>query len=184
MKCVTKNNVKSNVVFMCYVALGIALYVVVSMMIKIPIGIGHLALDLGYIVFAVYCMKFGALAGAIVGGAGCVLVSLLSSGWFPLGWLLGNIAIGIICGLAYKKSSKVCFSNIIITIAAVIFGVGVIKTVVECSMFSIPYAVKIPKNMIAAAMDAVVMVIGLIVSNKITLKNKKQYQTAQTPMTK
>lgn len=158
---------RSSAVWLSQIALGIALYVVVSMMLKIPTGIGHISLDLGYIVLAVYCMRFGPLGGAIVGGAGCTVVSLLSSGWFPLGWLLGNALIGSICGKAYQKNKSVYWTNFVVTVAAVLLGVGVVKTVVECTLFSIPYAVKIPKNMIAAAMDAAVMSVGLVVAGQL-----------------
>ena len=85
------------------IGLGIALYVAISMLLKIPIGIGHLALDLGYIVLAVYCYLYGATIGAIVGACGCTLVSLLASGMFPLGWLLGNAFIGCACGRALSQ---------------------------------------------------------------------------------
>ena len=164
---------RDSVVWICQIALGIALYVAVSMMLKIPTGIGHISLDLGYIVLAVYCMRFGPIGGAIVGGAGCTIVSLLSSGWFPLGWLLGNALIGVICGKVYQKDKSVCWTNFAITVAAVLLGVGVVKTVVECALFSIPYAVKIPKNMIAAAMDAAVMSVGLVVADQLLRSKMK-----------
>lgn len=63
----------------CLTALGIALYVCVSMLIKIPV-VGHISLDLGYIVLAVYCYTYGGISGAIVGCCGCFLVSLIASG--------------------------------------------------------------------------------------------------------
>ena len=149
---------------MTYTAIGIALYVALSMVLKIPV-IGHIGLDLGYIVLAVYCMKFGAVSGAIVGACGCTLISLIMSGWFPPGWFVGNLVIGLICGKFYKKENKIY--NIVLTMFAVILGILMIKTVIECYMFSIPFMVKIPKNAIAAVMDMFVMWIGLFVSDKI-----------------
>ena len=76
-------------------AVGIAMYVVLSMIAKIPV-IAHISLDLGYIVLAVYCYHMGAVSGMIVGGAGCVLVSLLTTGWFPPGWFAGNLLIQLV----------------------------------------------------------------------------------------
>lgn len=146
-------------------ALGIALYVVVSMFLKIPLGVGHLALDLGYIVLAVYCYSMGPIIGAIVGGAGCTIVSLISSGWFPLGWLLGNILIGYTCGRWYKEE-KTTF-NCVLSIAAIVLGVLGIKTIVECLMFSIPLVVKLPKNGVAALTDSIVMCLGVIIAPKV-----------------
>ena len=169
-KATKENSIRKNTMWICQIALGIALYVVVSMVLKIPIGIGHISLDLGYIVLAVCCMRFGMLGGAIVGGAGCTVVSLLSSGWFPLGWMLGNVLIGIICGKAYQKNESLCGTNIAITSVAVLLGVGVVKTAVECLLFSIPLAVKIPKNMVAAVMDTIVMSIGLFVACRLSRK--------------
>lgn len=153
---------------MTYTAIGIALYVALSMVLKIPV-IGHIGLDLGYIVLAVYCMKFGAVSGAIVGACGCTLVSLIMSGWFPPGWFVGNLVIGLICGKFYEKKNKI--RNIVVTGIAVLIGILVIKTVIECYMFSIPFMVKIPKNTIAAVMDMFVMWIGLFVSDKIVKEN-------------
>lgn len=150
----------------CVAGLGIALYVALSFTAKIPL-VSHISLDLGYIVLAVYAYYFGPVIAAIVGGCGCVLVSLLASGWFPFGWLLGNIAIGIICGKEYSRGDLL--SRLIVTILAVLFGVAIVKTAVECLLFSIPLVVKLPKNAIAAAVDAIVMVIGLLLAPKIKL---------------
>ena len=153
---------------MTYTAIGVALYVALSMILKIPV-IGHIGLDLGYIVLAVYCMKFGAVSGAIVGACGCTLVSLIMSGWFPPGWFVSNLVIGLICGKFYEKKNKI--RNIVVTGIAVLIGILVIKTVIECYMFSIPFMVKIPKNAIAAVMDMFMMWIGLFVSDKIVKEN-------------
>lgn len=150
-----------------YTAIGISLYVCLSMIVKIPV-IGHIALDLGYIVFAVYCEKLGPFIGSVVGSIGCLFVSLLASGWVPHGWILGNIFIGLTCGTFYRKNENI--RNIIITIIAVFIGIGIIKTAVECYLYQIPLFVKLPKNMIAFAMDSVVMSAGSLISNRIHLK--------------
>ena len=154
----------------CVAGLGIALYIALSFVAKIPL-VGHISLDLGYIVLAVYAYYFGPAIAAIVGGCGCVLVSLLASGWFPFGWLLGNIAIGIICGKEYSRGDLL--SRLIVTILAVLFGVAIVKTAVECLLFSIPLMAKLPKNAIAAAVDAIAMVIGLLIAPKIKLGERQ-----------
>lgn len=144
-------------------AVGIAMYVVLSMIAKIPV-IAHISLDLGYIVLAVYCYHMGAVSGMIVGGAGCVLVSLLTTGWFPPGWFAGNLLIGLMCGVFYHRRDGVVETmvNISITIAAVVIGILGIKTVIECALYGIPYAVKLPKNGVACVMDAAVMIAGVL----------------------
>lgn len=157
---------RKNARSICVTGLGVALYVALSFVAKIPL-IGHISLDLGYIALAIYAYYFGPVIAAIVGGCGCVLVSLLASGWFPFGWLLGNIAIGIICGKEYSRGDLL--SRLIVTILAVLFGVAIVKTVVECLLFSIPLMAKLPKNAIAAAVDAIAMVLGLLLAPKIKL---------------
>lgn len=142
----------------CITALGVALYVCVSTFLKIPI-INHISLDLGYVVLAVYCYNYGAVSGAIVGGFGAVLVSMLFSGWFPPGWMLGNIFIGAFCGSQYRKSGIV--RNMLITVFSVAIGVWIIKTSVECALYGIPVSVKLVSNSIAAITDAFVMCFGL-----------------------
>lgn len=153
----------------CLTALGIALYVCVSMLIKIPV-VGHISLDLGYIVLAVYCYIYGGVAGAIVGACGCFLVSLIATGWIAIGWPLGNLLIGALCGVVYRQAKGKRWAipiSIAVTVMAVFIGVGVIKTIVECALYSLPVAVKFAKNLVAFAMDAAVMCAGFFVAQII-----------------
>lgn len=153
----------------CLTALGIALYVCVSMLIKIPV-IGHISLDLGYIVLAVYCYIYGGVSGAIVGSCGCFLVSLIASGWIAIGWPLGNFLVGALCGMVYTRTKGkrgAVLINTAVTVAAVFIGVAVIKTVVECALYSLPVTVKFAKNLAAFSMDAIVMCIGLYIASVV-----------------
>ncbi len=152
----------------CITALVIALYVAFSMMVKIPV-VGHISLDLGYIVFAVYAYRYGWITGTIVGVAGCTLVSMLASGWFPIGWILGQFLIGTLCGNAYTADddTKAMIWNIAITIFSVLIGIAGVKTAVECLVYEIPLAVKLPKNTTAAVMDCVVMSVGVVLARYI-----------------
>ena len=152
----------------CLTALGIALYVCVSMLIKIPV-VSHISLDLGYIVFAVYCYIYGGVSGAIVGSCGCFLVSLIATGWIAIGWPLGNLLIGAVCGVFYnrvKGKKWAMIASMAVTVLAVFIGVAIIKTVVECVIYSLPLAVKFAKNLVAFAMDAAVMCIGVLFAKK------------------
>lgn len=153
----------------CLMGLGIALYVVLSMTFKMPL-ISHIQTDLGYIVFGVYCVLFG-WQGFIVGALGCMLESLIFNGWFPTGWIIGQIVIGVICGIAYKKFNSNAF-KIVITVIAILIGIAGIKTLVECKLYSIPFAVKVIKNLFAAAADMPPMIIGLFVGNYLKSKRK------------
>lgn len=152
-----------NIKKICVSALGIALYFAISMTAKIPI-ISHISLDLGYIVLAFYCYYYGAFVGAVVGAAGCCAISVLTTGMFPAGWMLGNVAIGIICGRYYEKGKS--FKNVLLSAGSVVLGILLIKTLVECSLYSIPYEVKFVKNGVAAMADATVMSIGALIAQK------------------
>lgn len=155
-------------------AIGIALYVALSMTIKIPF-IGHISLDLGYIAFAVFCYLFGALDSAIMGAVGCVIVSLITSGWFPPGWFVGNAVIGLMCGKLYCEDNNA--RNVVVTITAVVIGIAVLKTFIECAMFNIPPLVKIPNNLVAAMVDAAAMSVGVLLAPTIKkrLPNRSEH---------
>ena len=145
-----------------------ALYVVMSLTLKIPIGIGNIQLDMGYVALTVACFTVGPWA-AFVGGVGAAIESILFSAYgISYGWIAMNIAIGLILGFIFKISPRLTEQykdmgmNILLIILAVLIGVT-IKTAIECSLYSIPLAVKLPKSLIAFMIDTVVMVIGLFV---------------------
>ncbi len=145
-----------------FLGIGIALYVVLGLIINIPLLAGtHLQTDLGYIAFSIFLLMFGWQA-AIVGVVGCLVESLITSGWVPYGWLVGQLFIGVACGLVYTKTNKK-WLHVIVTVASVFIGIVGIKTVIECAMFGIPLAVKAPKNLVAFIADAVPMVAGLFI---------------------
>ena len=147
--------------------IGIALYFVLGMTVKIPL-ISHIQTDLGYIVFGVFLYLLGPIA-CVIGVLGCLLESLLISGWIPIGWMAGQFVIGIICGFAYKKIRSLPV-NIVITVVAVFIGIGVIKTGIECALYSIPLLIKFPKNAIAFVADAIPMIVGLLIAWKYGYK--------------
>jgi len=149
-----------NVKKICACGLGVALYVTVSMMLKIPVMGGHTALDLGYVVFAVYCYWLGPVAGMAVGGIGCMFVSLLASGWFPVEWIAGNLLIGLVVGLCNYKKKMPMAVRMLVTVIAVMIGIAGVKTVVACVLYDLPWSVKLAKNAVVGAMDAVVMCLG------------------------
>jgi uncharacterized membrane protein len=158
MKVTTKN--------IALLGMGIALYFVLGMAVKIPL-IGHIQTDLGYIAFGCFLYILGPIA-CIVGVVGCLLESLLVSGWVPIGWMLGQLFIGLLCGIVYKKHMKhQGLVNLVVTILAVFIGVGLIKTVVECGLYSIPFPVKFAKNMIATVADIPPMIIGLFLGCRL-----------------
>lgn len=90
--------------YICVTALGIALYCALSMSMRIPLGIGHIAVDLGYVVLTVYAYNMGSLSAAIVGGCAAAIMSILT-GWFSLEWVLANAFVGLVCGRFYDKTN-------------------------------------------------------------------------------
>ena len=152
----------------CILGMLTALYVVLSAFLKFTL-FGNIMVDLGYIAFAVALCMFGPW-GTIVGVVGCALESILFSAYgFSISWVAANLVIGLICGFTLNKVKP--WAQYIIVIIAVAIGMIVVKTAIECPMYGIPLAVKIPKNLVAFGADAVTMILGLgfyqIIKNKI-----------------
>lgn len=166
------NNTKRKNLIKKVALIGIltALYVVMSLTLKIPIGIGNIQLDMGYVALTVACFTVGPWA-AFVGGVGAAIESILFSAYgISYGWIAMNIAIGLILGFVFKRISCLEKRNDIVEyiiaafliMMAVVIGVA-IKTIIECSLYSIPIAVKAPKSLTVFIIDTVVMVIGLFI---------------------
>lgn len=151
---------KTNIKTLVTLSVLTALYVVLSAMLKVSLGIGNIALDLGYIVFTVALCMFG-IRGAVVGVLGCALESILFTAYgFSISWAVANAIIGIGCGVVFTLSDK-WFIRALSIIFFCALGLLGAKTAIECALYSIPVAVKIPKNAVAFAADAAVMLIGL-----------------------
>ena len=137
-----------------------ALYVVLSAFLKFTL-FGNIMVDLGYIAFAFALCMYGPL-GTVVGVIGCALESILFSAYgFSISWVAANLVIGLFCGFAFKKTHS-DIEKYLVTAAAVAVGMIVVKTVIECALYGIPLAVKIPKNVVAFAADYVTMIMGII----------------------
>ena len=155
-----------------FLAIGIALYTVLGMSVKIPL-IGHIQIDLGYVAYGAFLYLIG-LPAVVVGVVGCILESLIVSGWFPVGWSIGQLFIGITCGIVYKKY-KSDVLQIAVTIFSVFIGIGLIKTAIECSMFGIPWGVKFAKDMVAFVADVIPMYLGLILGHYLKPTYEKSF---------
>ena len=146
---------------LCYFAMLTALYVVMSAFLKFYVGVGHIQVDLGYIAFAVALCEFG-VSGAVVGILGCAIESTLFTSYgFSISWVVANAVIGIDCGLVFSKSAKLLVRAVAIILYTAI-GMLMLKTVIECNLYSIPYAVKFPKSFAAFVADSIVMICGLV----------------------
>lgn len=146
----------------CYAALGAALYFVASCSLKIPL-FGHITVDCGYIVLAVFCVlspNIGIIPAVVCGALGCALESMLMSPLgFSIGWFIMNIIVA--AGVAWIcKSSNNHVVAVVLAILCCVFVGVMAKTGVECALYSIPIAVKMPKSLIAFAVDSAAMIIG------------------------
>lgn len=147
------------------IGVGIALYVVVSMLLNIPLGVRHIRLDLGYIVYTVYLALFG-YYGIPVGVIGCCIKGYISDGWIPFTWMIGQVLIGVVCARVFSRT----FSNthwIIAIIASVFLGIAIVSSGLSAIMFHIPIGVKIAAGAVAAASDAFVMIVGIPIAKKL-----------------
>lgn len=82
----------------CVTAMGVALFVVLSMCLRVPIFENYYVC-LGYVVMVVYLYNVGTLSGTIVGCLGTFIYCILISGLRGMpGWVLGNLVIGIMLG--------------------------------------------------------------------------------------
>lgn len=152
---------------MCVIALGIALYVVLSLCLQVPVFENYY-LCLGYAAMAVYCCSFGPAAGMTVGALGVVLYCLVISGLRGMpGWAAGNLVIGCCLGLAFRytagwKSSAARTAALVIAIlfscAAGILGV---KSLVEQLLYAQPFLVRAVKNSYAFVADVVMLAASL-----------------------
>ena len=158
---------------MALTAIFSALYFVLSAVLKIPVG-GHMTLDLGYIALMVAAVCLGPVPAMLVGVMGAFLESALMSmrGVSP-GWMLMNAIIGYFSGLVLFKASEgerkpfLIKAFIVVPVSALV-GMAV-KTLVDCLLYSLPLAAKIPVAIIGWFADtAVMLALGLPLS--ITLK--------------
>lgn len=150
-----------------YLGLGIALYVVLSALVIIPI-INRIKLDLGYIIFAIYLNNFG-LAGTLIGVLGCIIANLLKGGSLPIAWALGQLFIGLSLGYLYPKTDKISL-KIIYAFISLFIGLVIIKTFFEILLFKLPFYAKILSNLVAYIADLIPFILGLLLSKKIKFK--------------
>ena len=143
------------------IAMLIALYFVLSAMLKIPIA-GHITLDLGYIALMVGAVQLGAVPAMLIGGIGALLESALMSqrGVSP-GWILMNVIAGGLIGwvlhrIADGDGKKLARTALMIVPIAMLLGAAV-KMFVDCAMYDLPLLLKIPTTAAAWISDSVVM---------------------------
>ena len=149
-----------------FLSLGIALYVVLSAFVIIPI-VNRIKLDLGYIVFGIYLNTFG-IPGTVVGVLGCIIAELLKGGSFRIAWPIGQAFIGFTLGYLLPKTEKI-WLKIVYSILSVFIGIALIKTVIEVWMYQFPWVLKFASNFTAFIIDTIALVIGVLLNKKIRI---------------
>lgn len=158
---------KNTTQFITLNGIGIALFVVLTLCLQVPVFENYY-LCLGYVVMMVYCYKYGPASGAITGCLGVIVYCVLTSGLRGMpGWSLGNLLIGVICGLAFSKAKTIESPWIrrgLMTAAiflATAIGILGIKSLTECILYAQPMVVRIAKNSYAFVADVVMMIVSI-----------------------
>ena len=172
-----KNTTKTIALF----AVGIALFVVLSLCLQVPVFENYY-LCLGYVVMAVYCYSFGTLAGTVVGFFGVILYCVVISGLRGMpGWALGNIVIGVALGLscmlsAGMKNRALRYVLLVaVIVASVALGILGVKSLTESLLYSQPFLLRVGKNTSAFVADVVVLVVSLPVCEIVDRQAKKYF---------
>lgn len=157
-----------NVKDITFPAVGIALFVALSMCLRVPV-FDNYYLCLGYIAMTVYIWCFKWYEGAIVGCFGVILYCIIGGLGFNgmPGWAVGNIAIGLIMGFLLKSVQKIQKKPLQILVMAIIaivstfIGIEIIKSLIDSFVVSQPFVIRFGKNMTSFIADAFVIVMSL-----------------------
>lgn len=160
-------------------AMGIALFVVLSLCLQVPVFENYY-LCLGYIAMTIYCYSVGTISGTMVGTIGVVLYCLLINGLRGMpGWTVANFVLGIIMGLTFKNVKKLkkpwqemIISSIIIIIGTAAAMLG-IKSGVESVLYSQPFLLRCAKNIYAFVADAFVIIVSIPICRFLDPKLKE-----------
>ncbi len=172
MKSITKD--------ITYIAIGIALFVALSMCLRVPIFENYY-LCLGYVVMTVYIWCFKWYEGTIIGFLGVILYCIIGGLGFNgmPGWSVGNIAIGLIMGISLKYIQKIknkLLQIIIMAVCAIIasfIGIEIIKSFIDSFVVSQPFVVRFTKNTTSFISDAFVIVVSLPICVLVEKQAKK-----------
>lgn len=151
----------------CIVGMGIALFVVFSLCLQVPVFENYY-LCLGYVAMAVYCYSLGTAEGTLVGVLGVVMYCLVISGLRGMpGWAAGNIVIGLALGTLFRFTRDreltlpLAAVSCAVIVAACAAGILGVKSAVEWLLYAQPFALRVMKNIYAFWADAFVLIVSL-----------------------
>lgn len=165
----------------CLNAVGIALFVVLSLCLQIPVFENYY-LCLGYVVMAVYSYLFGTRSGTLVGCLGVIVYCFLTNNLRGMaGWTLGNLVIGLYLGIACRLikiiSSKGYVQFLIFAITVILstaIGILGLKSLTEVVLYAQPFWSRVVKNSYAFTADVVVLLLSFPLCKIIeSVDNKK-----------
>ena len=158
---------------LCITAIGIALFVVLSLCLQIPLFENYY-LCLGYSIIAIYCYSFGINKGIAVGFFGVLLYCIIINGLRGMpGWAIGNIYICFVLGFTCKISKwvdKIWARYLAITFAIIIsvaIGILGIKSIIECMLYSQPFWIRTLNNIYAFIADCIVLILSIPLCEKL-----------------
>lgn len=175
-----KNSTSHNkLVLLCSTAICTALFVVFTMCLQVPIFENYY-LCLGYIVMSVCLYTLGTYSGTFVGVVGVILYCLLTSGLRGMpGWAFGNLVIGIVVGITFKytkilsKTWTKAIINFLAIALSTALGILIIKSLIECALYSQPMILRMGKNIFAFVADVFVLEISLPICMSLDKPIKK-----------
>ena len=150
-----------------FIGVGIALYVVLSMILNFPI-VAHVRFDAGYVCYAVYLCLFG-WWGIPVGVVGCFIKGYVSDGWIPFTWMVGQLIVGVSCAVVFSKtkgSKHKSMFRVAAIIISVLIGIGIVSSLMSAIMFHQPIMLKIGRGIITAVADIIPMIVGLFIAQR------------------
>ena len=170
---------------LCVCAVGVALFAVLSLCLQVPVFENYY-LCLGYAVVAVYACFFDPVSAAVTGCLGAAAYCLAINGLRGMpGWALGNIAVGLILGFAFRAAHRARrpLVRILILIfsvpVSVLAGILVIKSAVESLLYAQPLLVRAGKNLPAFIADAVTLFVSLPLCAALDRPVRKRFPFAR-----
>ena len=159
---------KISVKDIAFLAIGIALFIVLSMCLRVPVFENYY-LCLGYVVMTLYIWCYKWYEGAVIGFLGVILYCIVGGLGFNgmPGWSVGNIVIGLIIGICLKHIKKIknrtlqVIITAIAAVAATFVGIELVKSFIDSFIVSQPFIIRFGKNMSSFIADSFVIVMSL-----------------------
>ena len=161
----------------CVIGALTALGVILSAMLQFRL-VGDIKVDLSYIVIVIVCYLYGGIYGCLSASFIALLESTLFGAYgVSISWITANFIIGLLSGFVLNYRKKQGVIKAIIDVSTIIvscaIGLLLVKTLIECKLYGIPFPVKIVKNAVAFGVDCACMILGYFIVLPRVLKSRK-----------